>query len=235
MSMISSNGSPSPGKFSSAEKRAVHNALERKRRDHIKDMFTQLKDSVPNMAGEKMSNKASRAQILKKACDYIQMMRKKNSNSAKDLEELSHQVLRTRRQIAKLESLKNTNRYVDTLPVTHTPLSATSSTFPTPTSSAPSQSLRTAATTLQDHGNFRPSPNTAGQRLPPSQELSPSHNRTAQMLQLGALSNNSAISLTAMENFHLLPPLPLIPPPGLQRFPGPESAGSTFTAVESRI
>ena len=26
-----------------AEKRAVHNALERKRRDHIKDMFSQLK------------------------------------------------------------------------------------------------------------------------------------------------------------------------------------------------
>jgi hypothetical protein len=40
-----------------AEKRAVHNALERKRRDHIKDMFSQLKDSVPNMAGEKISTK----------------------------------------------------------------------------------------------------------------------------------------------------------------------------------
>lgn len=31
----------------------MHNALERKRRDHIKDMFTQLKESVPYAAGEK--------------------------------------------------------------------------------------------------------------------------------------------------------------------------------------
>ena len=29
------------------EKRAHHNALERKRRDHIKDSFTGLKDAIP--------------------------------------------------------------------------------------------------------------------------------------------------------------------------------------------
>lgn len=37
-----------------AEKRAHHNALERKRRDHIKDSFTSLRDSVPALQGEKV-------------------------------------------------------------------------------------------------------------------------------------------------------------------------------------
>lgn len=37
-----------------AEKRAHHNALERKRRDHIKDSFTSLRDSVPTLQGEKV-------------------------------------------------------------------------------------------------------------------------------------------------------------------------------------
>jgi len=37
-----------------AEKRAHHNALERKRRDHIKDSFSSLRDSVPSLLGEKV-------------------------------------------------------------------------------------------------------------------------------------------------------------------------------------
>lgn len=38
-----------------ADKRAHHNALERKRRDHIKDSFHGLRDSVPALQGEKVS------------------------------------------------------------------------------------------------------------------------------------------------------------------------------------
>ncbi|XP_055145070.1 protein max isoform X10 [Symphalangus syndactylus] len=38
---------------SDADKRAHHNALERKRRDHIKDSFHSLRDSVPSLQGEK--------------------------------------------------------------------------------------------------------------------------------------------------------------------------------------
>ncbi|XP_066985319.1 uncharacterized protein [Macrobrachium rosenbergii] len=41
---------------SQAEKRAHHNALERKRRDHIKDSFCSLRDSVPSLQGEKDSS-----------------------------------------------------------------------------------------------------------------------------------------------------------------------------------
>lgn len=37
-----------------ADKRAHHNALERKRRDHIKDSFHGLRDSVPALYGEKV-------------------------------------------------------------------------------------------------------------------------------------------------------------------------------------
>ncbi len=36
------------------DKRAHHNALERKRRDHIKDSFTNLRDCIPAMSGEKV-------------------------------------------------------------------------------------------------------------------------------------------------------------------------------------
>lgn len=37
-----------------AEKRAHHNALERKRRDHIKGSFGDLRDVVPSLKGEKV-------------------------------------------------------------------------------------------------------------------------------------------------------------------------------------
>jgi Max protein len=50
------------------DKRAHHNALERKRRDHIKESFTGLRDAIPTLAA---GDKSSRAQILKKASDYI--------------------------------------------------------------------------------------------------------------------------------------------------------------------
>uniref|UniRef100_A0A3P8ZL91 Protein max n=1 Tax=Esox lucius TaxID=8010 RepID=A0A3P8ZL91_ESOLU len=70
-----------------ADKRAHHNALERKRRDHIKDSFSSLRDSVPALQGEK----ASRAQILDKATDYIQYMRRKNHTHQQDIDDLKKQ------------------------------------------------------------------------------------------------------------------------------------------------
>lgn len=94
-----------------AEKRAHHNALERKRRDHIKDSFSSLRDSVPALSNEKVVSEhpsvaifmknigsyifyflqASRAQILKKASDYIQYMRRKNNAHQQDIEDLKRQ------------------------------------------------------------------------------------------------------------------------------------------------
>ncbi|KAF7231770.1 transcript variant X7 [Nothobranchius furzeri] len=77
---------------SDADKRAHHNALERKRRDHIKDSFHSLRDSVPSLQGEKQSAKqASRAQILDKATEYIQYMRRKNHTHQQDIDDLKRQ------------------------------------------------------------------------------------------------------------------------------------------------
>ncbi|XP_046906035.1 protein max-like isoform X2 [Hypomesus transpacificus] len=72
---------------SDADKRAHHNALERKRRDHIKDSFHSLRDSVPALQGEK----ASRAQILDQATEYIQYMRRKNHTHQQDIDDLKKQ------------------------------------------------------------------------------------------------------------------------------------------------
>lgn len=90
-----------------AEKRAHHNALERKRRDHIKDSFSSLRDSVPALQGEKSgTSQSSRAQILKKAADYIQFMRRKNSSHQQDIDDLKRQNQLLETQIRALEKAK---------------------------------------------------------------------------------------------------------------------------------
>ncbi|KAG0424066.1 hypothetical protein HPB47_000185 [Ixodes persulcatus] len=85
-----------------ADKRAHHNALERRRRDHIKYSFSSLRDAVPSLQGEK----ASRAQILKKAADYIQTMRRKNTAHLQDIEDLKRQNKLLEDQIRSLEKTK---------------------------------------------------------------------------------------------------------------------------------
>ncbi|CAD7092771.1 unnamed protein product [Hermetia illucens] len=89
--------------YSQAEKRAHHNALERKRRDHIKDSFTSLREAVPSLQGEK----PSRAQILKKAAEYIQFMRRKNQAHQQDIEDLKKQNNALESQIRQLEKAKD--------------------------------------------------------------------------------------------------------------------------------
>merc|ERR1712113_417372 len=90
------------------DKRAHHNALERKRRDHIKDSFTGLRDAIPTMKG---GDKSSRAQILKKASEYIQYMRRKNSINQTDLEDLKRQNNHMEAQIRALERAKTTGNF----------------------------------------------------------------------------------------------------------------------------
>ncbi|CRL03018.1 CLUMA_CG016283, isoform A [Clunio marinus] len=95
--------------FSQAEKRAHHNALERKRRDHIKDSFTSLRDSVPSLQGEK----ASRAQILKKAAEYIQFMRRKNNSHQQDIDDLKRQNSVLEAQIRTLERARASGNFAE--------------------------------------------------------------------------------------------------------------------------
>ncbi|XP_029983975.1 protein max isoform X2 [Sphaeramia orbicularis] len=90
----------SPRYHSVADKRAHHNALERKRRDHIKDSFHSLRDSVPALQGEK----ASRAQILDKATEYIQYMRRKNHTHQQDIDDLKRQNALLEQQVSSISS-----------------------------------------------------------------------------------------------------------------------------------
>ncbi|KAA8583030.1 protein max isoform X1 [Sebastes umbrosus] len=108
-----------------ADKRAHHNALERKRRDHIKDSFHSLRDSVPALQGEKVgkaqpasppgtrcsgshqsTKQASRAQILDKATEYIQYMRRKNHTHQQDIDDLKRQNALLEQQVRALEKVK---------------------------------------------------------------------------------------------------------------------------------
>ncbi|KAK9531342.1 hypothetical protein VZT92_010773 [Zoarces viviparus] len=103
-----------------ADKRAHHNALERKRRDHIKDSFHSLRDSVPALQGEKVGkaqpasppgtrcsgSHASRAQILDKATEYIQYMRRKNHTHQQDIDDLKKQNALLEQQVRALEKVK---------------------------------------------------------------------------------------------------------------------------------
>ncbi|XP_068198285.1 protein max isoform X13 [Antennarius striatus] len=96
--------------LSRADKRAHHNALERKRRDHIKDSFHSLRDSVPALQGEKSTKQASRAQILDKATEYIQYMRRKNHTHQQDIDDLKRQNALLEQQVRALEKVKGSTQ-----------------------------------------------------------------------------------------------------------------------------
>lgn len=66
------------------DRRAHHNELERRRRDHIKDHFMSLKDAIPLLEGEK----SSRALILKRAVEYISLMQARLNENQITIEEL---------------------------------------------------------------------------------------------------------------------------------------------------
>merc|ERR1712002_207423 len=106
---------------SDSTKRSHHNALERKRRDHIKESFNGLRDSVPSLNGEK----ASRAQILNKATEYINSMTKKNQLFKSDIDELSKQNQDLEIKIQKLEDAKKRGIF-QTATTTATPATTTS-------------------------------------------------------------------------------------------------------------
>ncbi|XP_061208284.1 protein max [Neopsephotus bourkii] len=99
---------------SAADKRAHHNALERKRRDHIKDSFHSLRDSVPSLQGEK----ASRAQILDKATEYIQYMRRKNHTHQQDIDDLKRQNALLEQQVRALEKARSSAQLQGSYPST---------------------------------------------------------------------------------------------------------------------
>jgi len=97
----SANGMPE-------NKRALHNAMERKRRDSIKDSFRGLQECIPTLRGDK----TSRAQVLKKTGDYISHMQKKIKTHQDEIQELKNQNAQLETQIRALEKAKATGNYV---------------------------------------------------------------------------------------------------------------------------
>jgi len=91
-------------------KRALHNAMERKRRDSIKDSFRGLQECIPTLRGDK----TSRAQVLKKTGDYIAHMQKKITVHQDEIKELKNQNHQLEAQIRALEKAKASGNYVST-------------------------------------------------------------------------------------------------------------------------
>ncbi|KAH8332181.1 hypothetical protein KR074_004668 [Drosophila pseudoananassae] len=129
---LGSSRHTSTANFTQAEKRAHHNALERRRRDHIKESFTNLREAVPTLKGEKVKAtysiennmiltnndfviQASRAQILKKTTECIQTMRRKISENQKDIEEIKKQNIILDQQIRALECSNGDDPYAEFL------------------------------------------------------------------------------------------------------------------------
>ena len=105
-------------------KRALHNAMERKRRDSIKDSFKGLQDCIPTLKGDK----TSRAQVLKKTGEYITHMQRKITDhqvsvwtlvtpltppSQDEIKSLKAQNTQLETQIRALEKAKASGNFVN--------------------------------------------------------------------------------------------------------------------------
>eukprot|EP01135_Chromosphaera_perkinsii_P003129 Nk52_evm18s236 gene=Nk52_evmTU18s236 len=95
-----------PGKKTKRDgaKRANHNALERKRRDHIKSCFEDLRFVIPIISGPS----PSRSHILNKATEYIRYLKKKNEMTSAEIGELKHQGSSLNGQLSTLDHSSGT-------------------------------------------------------------------------------------------------------------------------------
>ncbi|KJH44711.1 Helix-loop-helix DNA-binding domain protein [Dictyocaulus viviparus] len=75
--------------------RAQHNALERRRRDNIKDMYSNLKDVVPDMQNER----ASRAVILRRAIEVIEEKQRQRAQLQADCDRIREETVELEREI----------------------------------------------------------------------------------------------------------------------------------------
>ncbi|TKR88060.1 hypothetical protein L596_012358 [Steinernema carpocapsae] len=82
-------GSPADDSDVKRHARAQHNALERRRRDNIKDMYQSIKEVVNEAHNERLS----RSQILKKTIDRIE-------NNDDKLKQLENEVRQLEKEIA---------------------------------------------------------------------------------------------------------------------------------------
>ncbi|CAD5224098.1 unnamed protein product [Bursaphelenchus okinawaensis] len=107
---VEGGSSPNPSGYTHSDDskknaRAQHNALERRRRDNIKDMYSSLREAIPNL---NESDRASRAQILKKTIDHIQDSKNSHTALEGDVKKLTETNERLKQEImAKKAALQN--------------------------------------------------------------------------------------------------------------------------------
>ena len=80
--------------------RAQHNALERRRRDNIKDMYGSLKNEIDNFNHER----ASRAQILCKTIEQMEVLQNEVDEAEKDAQEAEEENARLQKELEELEA-----------------------------------------------------------------------------------------------------------------------------------
>lgn len=80
--------------------RAQHNALERRRRDNIKDMYTSLREEIPNFNHER----ASRAQILCKTIEQMKDLKDEMERLEKETKELEEEEMMLQKELDELEA-----------------------------------------------------------------------------------------------------------------------------------
>uniref|UniRef100_A0A183CCP0 BHLH domain-containing protein n=1 Tax=Globodera pallida TaxID=36090 RepID=A0A183CCP0_GLOPA len=97
---------------SKRQARAQHNALERRRRDNIKDMYCSLKDEIPNFTNDR----ASRAQILKKAIDTIQKSQNEMCDLKEEIEKLEEMNTSIRNQISTADKCQQQKKMIQQHP-----------------------------------------------------------------------------------------------------------------------
>lgn len=97
------------GAENNAERRAHHNALERKRRDHIKDSFEKLKESIPRISEK--TTRSSRTEILKQATHYIRHIQAESASHQADITDLRRQNQLLEQQIRRIERFQSSGQF----------------------------------------------------------------------------------------------------------------------------
>ncbi|CAI4232647.1 unnamed protein product [Auanema sp. JU1783] len=180
------------------DRRAHHNELERRRRDHIKDHFMALKNAIPILEGEK----SSRALILKRAIEYIGLMKNKINESENGMAELKR---RNELLEAQLNSVPSSSPSV-TSPVASISASSIPATTVAPTTSeyAPCSAANTSVPIESlILPAFRPTPiQPSAMQIPMSAPTLPT---------MDALRMNSLFPTTSQDGFMALAQLLMNP------------------------
>ncbi|ESO88258.1 hypothetical protein LOTGIDRAFT_88480, partial [Lottia gigantea] len=81
-------------------KRTLHNVLERRRRNDLKDSFYVLRDHVPELDSKE---KAPKVLILRKASEYIHSLRRTDNKNTREISALRQKNEALRKKLAMLQ------------------------------------------------------------------------------------------------------------------------------------